>query len=69
MINISSENWEVLREKFKRKYNHLSDDDLRYTTGEEEELVERLARLVRRDKRYIEFTLAKEQSNLSSNRL
>lgn len=68
-FKISDEDWKTLRLKLKRKYNTLSEDDLRYTAGQEEELVERLAKRLRRDKDYIFFTLSKEMIDLTSNRL
>lgn len=69
MLKISSADWEVLKIKLSRKYNHLTEDDLVYTPGEEGALVTRLAKRLRRDKEYVTFTLAKELSNLESNRL
>lgn len=68
-IKISAQEWEVLKIKFLRKYNHLSDEDLQYTVGQEQELVERLAKRVNRTNDYILFTLKKGLSNLESNRL
>ncbi|TYR35088.1 hypothetical protein FXV77_14170 [Sphingobacterium phlebotomi] len=69
ILKITASDWEVLKIKLSRKYNHLTDDDLLYTPGEEDALVARLAKRLRRDKEYITFTLAKELSNLESNRL
>ena len=69
MLKISSEEWDVLQVKLNRKYNHLSAEDLRYMPGEEEALLERLAKRLHRDREYVQFTLAKELANLSSNRL
>jgi urease accessory protein UreE len=69
ILKITASDWEVLKIKLSRKYNHLTDDDLVYTPGEEDVLVTRLAKRLRRDKEYITFTLAKELSNLESNRL
>jgi hypothetical protein len=69
VLKITASDWEVLKIKLSRKYNHLTDDDLVYTPGEEDALVTRLAKRLRRDKEYITFTLAKELSNLESNRL
>lgn len=68
-IKISLSEWAVLKEKFKRKYNHLTDEDLFFHEGKEDELVERLASRVRRDKGYILFTLKKGLADLESNRL
>ncbi|NGM66038.1 hypothetical protein [Sphingobacterium sp. SGR-19] len=69
VLKITASDWEVLKIKLSRKYNHLTPDDLVYTFGEEDALVTRLAKRLRRDKEYITFTLAKELSNLESNRL
>lgn len=69
ILKISTEDWEVLKVKLSRKYNHLTGEDLAYTAGEEGALVARLAKRLRRDKEYVTFTLAKELSDLESNRL
>lgn len=68
-IKISAQEWEVLKIKFLRKYNHLSDEDLHYVPGQEQELVERLAKRVHRNTDYILFTLKKGLADLDSNRL
>ena len=69
LLKISNADWEVLRVKLSRKYNHLTDEDLKYVAGEEESLVLRLAKRLRRDVAYIEFTLGKQLMDLESNRL
>ena len=69
LLKISNTDWEVLRLKLSRKYNHLTAEDLQYVAGEEESLVLRLAKRLRRDVPYIQFTLAKELMDLESNRL
>jgi len=68
-INLTPETWEQLKIKFRRKYNHLNDEDLAFEPGKEQELVERLARRVNRDTDYILFTLKKGLADLQSNRL
>ncbi|MFC3196558.1 hypothetical protein ACFOET_02915 [Parapedobacter deserti] len=68
-IKISPDEWEILKKKFRRKYNHLSDDDLAYEQGKEEELIGRLANRVKRNREYILFTLKKGLADLESNRL
>ena len=68
-FKISDEDWKVLRLKLKRKYIGLTEEDLQYSAGQEDELVERLAKRVRRSKDYIFFTLSKEMIDLTSNRL
>lgn len=66
---ISAEQWEVLKLKLLRKYIHLSAEDLAYEPGQEAELVNRLAKRVKRDENYILFTLKKGLADLKSNRL
>lgn len=68
-IKISPEEWGVLKIKFRRKYNHLTDDDLVFHEGKEDELVSRLATRVRRNRDYVLFTLKKGLADLESNRL
>ncbi|GGH25692.1 hypothetical protein FAZ19_17485 [Sphingobacterium alkalisoli] len=68
-FKISNSDWEVLKIKLQRKYNHLTDADLRYNEGEEEALLERLAKRLRRNRDYVFFTLSKELTDLDSNRL
>ncbi len=68
-LKISSEQWDILKLKLLRKYNHLSDEDLAYQSGEEEDLVGRLMKRLRRDRNYVLFTLKKGLADLDSNRL
>lgn len=68
-LTITAEEWATLKLKFKRKYNHLSDEDLAFEPGKEEELLSRLAKRVKRDRDYIVFTLKKGLADLESNRL
>ncbi|MBK1439754.1 hypothetical protein JHJ32_07150 [Parapedobacter sp. ISTM3] len=68
-IKITQAEWDVLKKKFLRKYNHLSDEDLAFEEGKEDELVDRLARRVRRTRDYVLFTLQKGLADLESNRL
>jgi len=68
-FNLSAADWEILKLKLLRKYNHLSEDDLAYVPGQEKALVTRLAKRVKRDENYILFTLKKGLADLTSNRL
>ncbi|WP_033563378.1 hypothetical protein [Sphingobacterium sp. SYP-B4668] len=68
-IKISDSEWEILKVKLRRKYNSLSDEDLMYKAGMEAELIERLAKRLRRNVDYVVFTLGKELTDLASNRL
>ncbi|MFD2967125.1 hypothetical protein [Sphingobacterium bambusae] len=68
-LKISDPEWNILKVKLSRKYNHLTEEDLAYSAGEEDLLLSKLATRLRRNKDYVLFTLAKELSNLESNRL
>ncbi|HLS94174.1 hypothetical protein BC792_11964 [Sphingobacterium allocomposti] len=68
-LKISETEWEVLKIKLQRKYNHLTPEDLAYAAGQEEDLLQRLAKRLRRDRDYVVFTLSKELNDLTSNRL
>lgn len=68
-FTIKAEDWPVLKLKLQRKYNHLTDSELQFEPGQEEELLTRLAKRLNRDTAYVRFTLAKEQADLVSNQL
>ncbi|MDB5014707.1 MAG: hypothetical protein JWQ25_2909 [Daejeonella sp.] len=68
-ISISATEWERLKLKVKRKYNHLSDEDLAYEAGQEEQLITRLMDRLKRNREYIVFTLKKGMEFLDTNRL
>jgi len=66
-ISISNKDWERVKIKVKRKYNHLTDEQLRYTQGDEEALITRLMALINRDRTYVVFTLKKALVNIDTN--
>ena len=68
-ITISNKEWERIKIKVQRKYNHLTDEQLQYTEGQEEILISKLMELVKRDRNYVLFTLKKAQVNIDNNRL
>lgn len=68
-ISISNTDWTRLKLKVKRKYNHLTDDDLAYEAGQEEELITRLMDRLKRNREYVVFTLKKGLINIDTNRL
>lgn len=68
-ISISNKDWQRVKIKIQRKYNHLSDEQLQYTEGQEEGLIGNLMELVKRDRRYVVFTLKKALVNIDNNRL
>jgi len=68
-IKFNSKEWERIKIKFQRKYNHLTDEQLQYAEGQENDLITRLMALVNRDRAYVVFTLKKALVNLDTNRL
>ncbi len=68
-MNISNTEWDRLKLKLKRKYNNLSDEDLSYQQGQEEELITRLMARLKRKREYVVFTLEKGLQFLDTNRL
>jgi hypothetical protein len=68
-ISISNTEWDRLKLKLKRKYNHLSEEDLSYQQGQEEELISRLMLRLKRKREYVVFTLEKGLQFLETNRL
>lgn len=68
-ISISNSEWDRLKLKVQRKYIHLTENDLAYEEGQEEELITRLMNRVKRNREYIIFTLRKGLINIDNNRL
>lgn len=68
-FKITDADWAVLKLKLQRKYNHLTDVDLAYKAGEEEILIDRLAKRLGRNRDYVIFTLSKQLADLESNSL
>jgi len=68
-ISISNKDWERIKIKVQRKYNHLTDQELQYTEGQKDSLITRLMDLVKRDRKYVVFTLQKALVNIDNNRL
>ncbi len=68
-ITLSSKDWERVKIKLQRKYNRLTDAQLQYTEGQEDDLIQRVMQLVNRDRDYVVFTLKKALVNIDNNRL
>jgi hypothetical protein len=68
-ISITNKEWERVKIKIQRKYNHLTDEQLQYSEGQEESLIGKLMNLVNRDRKYVLFTLKKALVNIDNNRL
>jgi hypothetical protein len=68
-ISISNKDWARIKIKLQRKYNHLTDEELQYNEGQEDNLISRIMELVKRDRKYVVFTLKKALVNIDNNRL
>lgn len=68
-FKIQDQDWPILKLKLKRKYNTLSEEDLQFSVGQEDVLLQRLAKRLNRNIDYVVFTLSKELADLDSNRL
>ncbi len=68
-ISISNKDWPRVKIKLQRKYNHLTDEQLQYSEGQEESLISKLETLVNRKRAYVIFTLKKALVNIDNNRL
>ena len=68
-ISISNKDWARVKIKLQRKYNHLTDEELQYNEGQEDNLISRIMELVNRDRKYVVFTLRKALANIDNNRL
>jgi hypothetical protein len=68
-ITLSNKDWQRVKIKIQRKYNHLTDEQLQYTEGQEESLITNLMHLVNRNREYVVFTLKKALVNIDNNRL
>lgn len=68
-ISITNKEWERVKIKVQRKYNHLTDEQLKYTEGQEDALISNLMTLVNRKREYVVFTLKKALVNIDNNRL
>lgn len=55
-------NWDVLKGKLKQKYADLTDDDLLYVEGKEDELLGRLEKKLGKTKDELEDTFEELQS-------
>lgn len=68
-ISISKEDWDRLSLKIRRKYNHLTDEDLSFQPGQEEQLIQHLMSRIKRNREYVVFTLKKGLAFIETNRL
>ncbi|MCD0487460.1 hypothetical protein LPB86_04425 [Pedobacter sp. MC2016-14] len=55
--------------KFLRKYRDLASENISFEPGQEDQLVARLMDLIKRDQKYVEFTINKALADPEGNRL
>jgi len=67
-IQINTE-WDKLKIKIKRKYRELTEEELAFKPGQEEELIARLMKAINKDRTYVVFMLKKMLLNMDNNRL
>jgi hypothetical protein len=68
-FTLTPENADKVKIKFLRKYRDLVQNDIAFTPGQEDRLVEQLMELVKRDRKYVEFTINKALADPDGNRL
>lgn len=68
-FTLTPESWERVKIKFLRKYRDLTNVDFSFAPGQEDQLVQQLMHLVKRDRAYIEFTIRKALADPKGNRL
>lgn len=68
-FTLTPETWERVKIKFLRKYRELAQVDFSFVPGQEDQLVQQLMQLVKRDQKYIEFTIKKALADHDGNRL
>jgi uncharacterized protein YjbJ (UPF0337 family) len=62
-------NWHIAKGKLKQKYANLTDNDLRYVEGKEEELIGRIQKITGARREEIEHLLADEEDTGQGNNL
>lgn len=68
-FTLTPETWTKVKIKFLRKYRDLAKEDITFTPGQEDALVQQLMDLVKRDRDYVEFTIKKALADPEGNRL
>jgi hypothetical protein len=68
-FTLTTESWNKVKTKFLRKYRELAAVEIPFSPGQEDQLVQQLAKLVNRDNAYIEFTIRKALADPDGNRL
>ncbi|HYH55674.1 MAG TPA: hypothetical protein VD772_03630 [Anseongella sp.] len=66
---VINEGWERIKPKILRRFNHIREDQLTFSPGQEAQLVDTLQSLTRLGKAELVFMIRKMQVNLNNNRL
>lgn len=68
-FTLTAETAQKVKIKFLRKYRDLTNENISFVPGQEEELVNQLMQLTKRDRKYVEFTINKALADADGNRL
>ena len=68
-FTLTPETWQKVKIKFLRKYRDLAQVNLSFAPGQEDQLVQQLMDLVKRDREYVDFTIKKALADPDGNRL
>ena len=68
-FTLTTETAQKVKIKFLRKYRDLAQKDISFAPGQEDELVKQLMDLIKRDEKYVEFTINKALADPDGNRL
>ena len=68
-FTLTAETAQKVKIKFLRKYRDLTNENISFVPGQEEELVNQLMQLTKRDRKYVEFTINKALADPEGNRL
>jgi hypothetical protein len=68
-FTFTPETAERVKIKVLRKYRELAKENLAFSPGNEDQLVDQLTHLLKRDVRYVEFTIQKALADPTGNRL
>lgn len=68
-FTLTTDTWQKVKIKLLRKYRDLASVNLSFAPGQEDQLVEQLMGLVKRDRAYVEFTIKKALADPDGNRL
>jgi len=68
-FTLTTETAQRVKTKVLRKYRDLAKENLAFVPGHEDELVNQLTQLLKRDARYVEFTINKALADPAGNRL